>query len=146
MEKIKLLLYAIFAYLHIDKETFIILMVLMSADSIVGALKAIRLGEEFKFKKLLWGMTMKLVFLIVPLTLALIGKSLDYDFRLAVNIVISVLTVSEGYSILGNIYSAKNRVEVKKIDAISKIIESIRHVLSTVLENFLNSLRDLGNK
>ena len=141
-----MLIYACFTWLHVDKEAFAILMTLMCIDSIAGAIKAIRLGEEFRFGILLWGMTMKLIFLLIPLIVALVGQSLNYDFRMGVNIVMSILTVSEGYSALGNIYAAKNKVEVKKIDAISILLTSLRSILSNVLQNSLSTLRNIGKK
>lgn len=146
MDKIKLLLYGIFAYLQLDKEVFMILMLLMCIDTLAGALKAIRLGDEFRFRILLWGMTMKFVFLLIPMIVALVGKSLGYDFRIGINIIMSILTVAEAYSALGNIYAAKNRVEVKKIDAISMVINSLRQMLSQIMHNLLNTLKNLGNK
>lgn len=146
MDKIKLLLYGIFAYLQLDKEVFMILMLLMCIDTFAGALKAIRLGDEFRFRILLWGMTMKFVFLLIPMIVALVGKSLGYDFRIGINIIMSILTVAEAYSALGNIYAAKNRVEVKKIDAISMVINSLRQMLSQIMRNLLDTLKNLGNK
>jgi small basic protein len=134
LEKCKILLYLIFGYLGIDVEVFAILMVFMCLDSVLGAIKAIRLGERFKFKKMLWGFILKLCFLIVPLVLALLGKSLGYDFNLAVNITISILTVAEAYSIIGNIYSAKNKIKIEKTDAISVMLLNIRKVIKKILD------------
>lgn len=144
MERLKLLLYGVFSYLHLDKEVFGILMILMCFDSIVGAVKAVRLGDEFQFRALLWGISMKLIFLMIPVVLALMGKSLGYDFHLAINIIMALLTVSEVYSIMGNIYSAKNKVRVKKIDVVSMVLISLRKMLSKAIDNLLSTLENLG--
>lgn len=144
MEKLKLIVYAVFSYLHLDKEAFGILMVLMCFDSIVGAIKAVRLDDEFKFRTLLWGISMKLIFLMIPVVLALMGKALGYDFHLAVNVIMAILTVSEGYSILGNIYMAKNKVKIKKIDIISLMINSLRAMMKKSLDSLLKTLENLG--
>ena len=146
MEQLKLLIYAGFAYLHMNKEAFGILIVLMCIDSLVGAVKSARLGDEFKFRTLLWGISMKLIFLMIPVVLALMGKALGYDFHLAVNIVMAILTVSEGYSILGNIYMAKNRVKLKKVDIVSLMINTLRGMMKKSLDNLLSSLENRGNK
>ena len=86
LEKLKLLTYAAFAYLNVDSEPFFILMVLMCIDTLLGAVKAVRLGQKFNFRTMLIGYMMKLCFLIIPLTVALMGKALGYDFHHPVSI------------------------------------------------------------
>ena len=139
--KIKLLLYVVFAYLGIEVEAFAILMTFMCLDSIIGAIKSMRLGGKFSFKKMLWGFTLKLCFLIVPLVIALLGKSVGYNFHAVVNITISILTVAEAYSIIGNVYAAKNRVKIEKLDAISVLLRNLRKVLKNLLDGLLLGLK-----
>ena len=141
LSKIKTLLYVIFAYLGIEIEAFAILMTFMCLDSILGAIKAMRLGEKFSFKKMLWGFTLKLCFLIIPLVIALLGKSVGYDFHSVVNVTISILTVAEAYSIVGNIYAAKNRVNVEKLDAISLLLINLRKAIKRMLDNLMGVLK-----
>lgn len=140
LEKLKLLVYALFAYLNVDSEPFLILMVLMCIDSIMGALKAIRLGQRFSFRKMLWGITLKLAFLIIPLLIALMGKSLGYDFHHPVSIILSILSIAEMYSILGNIYTAKNKVEMDQMDVISELLLVIRFALRKLVRNMMRKL------
>ena len=137
LEKIKILCYFIFAYLGVEAEAFLILMAFMILDSVLGAVKALRLGNKFSFNKLLWGYVLKLSFLIVPLVVALLGRSLSYDFSSVVNITISILTVAEAYSIMGNIYSAKNKIEVENIDAISLLLINLRCLIKKILSSLL---------
>lgn len=144
MEKIKSIIYLVFAYLGIETETFGILMALMTIDSVAGAIKSVRMGREFSIKTLLWGFSMKLCFLIIPLVVALMGKAVGFDFRSAVNIVIAILSVGEGYSILGNIYSAKNKVEIKKLDIISMLIISLRRAMSNTIKAYLSKLENIN--
>ena len=141
LEKIKIIMYLVFAYLGIEIETFTILIFFMCTDSFVGAIKAMRLGEKFSFNKMLWGFVLKLCFLIVPLVIALLGKSLGYDFVSVVSITISILTLAEAYSIIGNIHSAKNRVKVDKVDAISMLLISIRKMIKNVLDSFMGKIK-----
>ncbi len=142
IERIKILIYGAFAYLGIEIESFSILMFLMVLDSTLGALKAIRLGREFRFKKLLWGIILKLCFLIIPLIIALLGKSLDYDLRHGVSIVISILLVSEAYSILGNIYSVKNKIEVDRVDFVSQLLKTLRATMGRALKALIKKVED----
>lgn len=141
----KLMAYGIFVWLNLDKEAFGILIILMCLDSVVGAVKATTFGERFKFRTLLWGFCLKLCFLIIPLVVALLGKSLEYDFSVSVNVVISVLSVSEAYSIFGNLYAAKNKTELKKIDFISMLLKSLRTALENTLERITTEIESRGD-
>lgn len=141
LEKLKILLYLVGAYIGVEVEAFMILIGFMCIDSILGAIKAMRFGDRFSFNKMLWGFILKLCFLVVPLVLALLGKSLGYDFTMVVNITISILTVAEAYSIIGNIYSAKNKVKVDKIDAISLLLISIRKMIKNILDSLLGKIK-----
>ncbi len=143
IEKLKYFFYIIFAYLNLDHEVFGILMILMLIDSGLGALKAVRVGFKFRFKTLLWGITMKLIFLLIPVVLALTAKSLGYDFTIAIQIVLSILTVSEVYSIMGNIYMAKNKVIIEKMDVISNMIMTLRRALARLVKGFLHKIGDV---
>ena len=140
LEKLKILIYALFAYLNVDTEPFFILMILMSVDTSMGAIKAIRLGQKFSFKKMLMGFTLKLCFLIIPLLIALMGKSLGYDFHHPVSITLSILSISEIYSILGNIYTVKNRAEVDKLDVISELLLVLRFAMRRLLRSLMKKV------
>tara|TARA_R110000737_G_scaffold1867_1_gene5509 strand:- start:72 stop:503 length:432 start_codon:yes stop_codon:yes gene_type:complete len=140
LQKIKISLYLVFGYLGIEIEAFAILLLFMCLDSILGAITAVRLNEKFRFKKMLWGFTLKLCFLIVPLVIALLGKSLGYNFHSVVNVTISILTVAEAYSIIGNIYASKNKVRVEKMDAISVLLSNLRKIIKGLLGGLMNKI------
>ena len=140
LSKVKNSLYLVFGYLGVEIEAFAILLLFMCLDSVLGAVTAVRLNEKFRFKKMLWGFTLKLCFLIVPLVIALLGKSLGYDFHSVVNVTISVLTVAESYSIIGNIYAAKNKVRVEKMDAVSTLLSSLRKMIKGLLGGLIDKI------
>ncbi len=137
--------YVVFAYLEIDIEVFIILIGFMSIDSFSGAIASVRLGNKFNFKTLIWGFCLKLCFLIIPLTVALLGKGLGQNYSLGVDIVMKVLILSEFYSFIGNIYTAKNKKKVEKIDVISMLLKSIRILLKKIIQGFLKKI-ETGDK
>ncbi|UXQ88854.1 holin family protein [Tenacibaculum phage Larrie] len=141
----KLFAYVIFVYLGIDKEAFGILIVFMCIDSVLGAIKAVQLGEKFSFKILLWGFCLKLCILIVPLIVSLLGKAMKYDFSVTVNIVICVLLISESYSIIGNIYMAKYKKVLDKVDIVSMLLKSLRNFISSMAIKFLSGIEQKGN-
>ena len=140
MNKIKIIIYAITAYLGINIETTLILVSLMALDSFVGVIKVVMMNKKFTFRKLLLGFTAKLSFLIIPLVIALLGKSLGYNFHYVVNVTISILTVAEAYSIIGNIYAARNKVEIEKVDAISLLLLNVSKLIKKLLTNLLESI------
>ena len=137
MNKIKIIIYAITAYLGINIEATLILVSLMALDSFVGVIKVVMMNKKFTFRKLLLGFTAKLSFLIIPLVIALLGKSLGYNFHYVVNVTISILTVAEAYSIIGNIYAARNKVEIEKVDAISLLLLNVSKLIKKILTNLL---------
>ena len=140
LEKIKLSAYAIFAYLNIETEPFAILVILMILDTCLGAVKAVRFGQRFSFRLLIIGYSMKLVFLIIPLTVALMGKALGFDFGVVVGVTLSILSISELYSIFGSIYSIKNKKEVDKLDVVSELLATFRKMLKNYLDILMKKL------
>jgi phage-related holin len=142
LEKLKILIYIVFAYLGIEVETFMILVVFMCIDSALGAIKSMRLGDSFSFRKMLWGFILKLCFLVVPLVIALLGKALGYNFNSVVSVTISILTVAEAYSIIGNIYSAKNKKVVDRMDVVSIMLINLRKLLKKTLQGMLGKIED----
>ena len=135
-------MYFAFAWLNIDIQVFSILIVLMLIDSFLGGGKALRLGVRFSFKTMLIGITIKFVFLLVPLTLSLLAKQLGRDLTLSVDVVIKILSVAEVYSILGNIYTIKTKKEVERIDIISMILKSLRQALFSSAQRLMNDYKE----
>lgn len=142
---IKHIFYLIFAYLEIDIEVFLILVSFMSIDSLFGSIASVRMGKVFSFKKLLWGFCLKLCFLIIPLIVALLGKGLGHDYAIGVDIVMKVLILSETYSIFGNIYTAKNKKNVNKMDFVSMLLKSCRLLIKKLIKSFLDKIES-GDK
>jgi len=139
-------IYGFFVWLEIDLEMFLILTIFMCIDSFLGAIKSVRLGDEFCFRKLLWGFCLKLCFLIIPLIVALLAKGLKIgDFSLGVEIVMRVLLVSEALSCITNIYSAKNKVRIKNVDYISMLLNSIRKAMAGFIRKSLSNIESGAN-
>lgn len=141
-EFFKVLIYPAFIYLNIDMEIVGILCTLMVLDTIVGGVKSIRIQRSFDVRTMLWGIILKILMLIIPITVALMGKGIGYDLLIFVSTVIRIMIVSECYSILGNIYAAKNRVDVSKLDAISMMLKSIRKWLYVMIQSGLRKVEE----
>ena len=139
----KLVAYGLFVSLNLEKEPFGILIALICLDSLVGAIRSVSAGNQFKFSVLLWGFCLKMCFIVIPLAVTLMGKSLGRDFSVTVSITVSVLSVSEVYSILGNIYSAKYKEDLKKIDFVSILIKTAR---DTIEKSFIKMVKAIESR
>lgn len=141
---LKTTLYGLFIWLNIDMTVFVVLVSFMLLDSFTGGIKAVRLGEAFKFKKLFIGLSVKFLFLIIPLSVAMLGKGLGSDMAFGVEVIMRLLIVSEFYSFIGNVYTIKTKEEVDDIDIISMLLVALRVRAKNIIENGLNIIK--GNK
>lgn len=141
--EIKASIYGAFVFLNIDTDIVKILMILMLIDTVFGVIKAIILSEIISFKILFFGLTTKLLILLIPMTLALVGKGLKtYDFTPIVDVVLKVLVVSEGISIITSMYAIKKREKVENIDFVSMLLQSIRKGLMKILKMWLGQIEN----
>ncbi|WP_422105563.1 phage holin family protein [Winogradskyella sp.] len=144
--EIKAFIYSLFIYLEMDVDVVKILFYLMVIDTVLGVVKSLKLGYKFSMKKLGYGFISKLCVLLVPMTLAFIGKGLSYDFKWFVNVVMDILIVSDGISIFSNVLTIKTGKEVKNIDIMTSLISLIRKYFINVLEALFNSIKNENSK
>lgn len=143
---VKGVIYALFIYLGIKTGTVVILFYLMTIDSILGIVKALRLGQKFSFRRLTWGAISKLTLLFVPMILALIAKGLDLDFTMFVVATMNILIVNEGISSVTNILSIKTGRHIENNDVVTKLLYSIRRLLIRLVQRFMNVIDEDKNK
>ena len=140
--EIKAALYTTFIFLNIDLDIVKILILLMIFDTAFGVTKSLVLGDKVSFKILFFGLSTKMLVLLIPMTLALVGKGLNYDFTPMVNVVLKVLVVAEGISIFTSMYSIKTKQKVENIDFISMLLNSIRKGLTKILKMWLGQIEN----
>lgn len=141
--ELKMCIYAAFVFLNIDTDIVKILTYLMCLDTIFGFAKAIVMKENVSFGRMFYGLTTKFLVLLIPMTLALVGKGLKgYDFTPFIEIVLKVLVVSEGISIITNMYVIKTKKAVKNIDFVSMLLNSIRKGLTGLLKKWLGEIEN----
>ena len=121
-------------FLDIDAKKLSILVMLMCIDMLTGTLKAYRIRENITSRRWIAGFLSKLLVLLVPFTIALMAKGVEFDIKWFIEFSISLMIVSEAYSILGNIYTFRTGAEVAEIDALSYLIKKIREVLENMIE------------
>ena len=140
LNELKALLYALFIYLGIKTGIVEILFYLMIIDSILGILKALRLGNKFSFVILGYGMISKLTILIVPMIVALVGKGLQMDFTYFVIATINILIVNEGISCITNILTIRTKKQIENTDFMTKFIELIRGYFISIMNGLFNAI------
>ena len=142
---VKTLSYAFFVYLDIDIDIFRILAIFLLIDTVSGTLKVLRWNkEEFRFKKLMWGMITKIGILIIPLAVALLGKGMQYDLSFGVDITIKVLILSELFSSAGNFYTLRTGIVVNDIDFISMGLLAIRKGSKKQIDKLMKVIENAG--
>ena len=121
-------------FLEIDTKKLSILVVLMCIDMLTGTLKAYRTKENITSRRWIAGFLSKLVVLLVPFTIALMAKGVDFDVKWFIGFSLSIMVIAEAYSILGNIYTFKTGEAVAEIDAVSAIIKVLRNFIENMIE------------
>jgi phage-related holin len=144
--QIKTAIYSVFIFLNIDVDVVKILIWLMIIDTGFGIVKSVVMGRRFSFKRLFMGLSIKTLVILIPMTLALVSKGLNtYDFTPLVDIVLKILLVSEGYSILTSMYVIKTKKDVKELDIVTLLLESLRKGLRGLIEMWLGKLENMNN-
>lgn len=134
---IKTFIIMVFTFLEIRWEVTSVLALLILLDTLSGVLKVIRLKLGFTISELYWGLTTKMLILLIPHLVALIGKVFGLDWIYMVNIIIYVMIANDFTSILTNILSIKNKKVYKNFDFITLLFQWIKETLKKAVEDKL---------
>ena len=142
INELKALVYSTFIYLNLDLDVVKVLIWLMFIDTLSGIFKAFVLEKRFDFKILFFGICSKLLVLLIPMVVALVGKGIskDYDFTIVLDSILKILVVSEGLSIITNFYVIKTKKEVKNFDAITMLLSAIRNLLLKIMKSTIKDI------
>lgn len=143
---LKCLFYTFFALVNINYDLAIFLFVAMMFDMGSGVLKAVVLKEHVSPKIFMIGFIAKLMLLVIPFTVAVLGIALNMEFTWTADLAIRVLLANECLSILANILSVKNKKKVENIDLVSIFIGWIRKTAISTFEKFLNNKQKEENE
>ena len=119
-------------YTGLPAEPAAILAVLMCVDFSAGICRAHALGEPVTSHRMKVGAVTKCVVMTVPLVMALTAKGLGADFNWLVSWTVSVFILSETYSIIANIYTARTGVILPEFDAVSAILKKVRSLIDVI--------------
>lgn len=141
---VKAFLYGLFVSLDINVDTVSVLTTLMIVDTVLGVLKALRLEQQISLKILTWGFVSKLAVLVVPVTLAMVAKTLSFDFTWFVDITLDLLVLSEAFSIITNVLAIKEKKRIDNTDILTKLLGAIRNGMLIIINRLLSSVNS-GN-
>lgn len=133
---LKNLAYIPAAYLGLSMESFGILAVLMLIDTVLGIIRAgvVHGWREVTSHKASFGILSKLAMISVPVVVALAGKGVGINLVAVASGALSMLIVSETYSILGNVQSIRIRKDIKEFDAVNYTLSRVRDLLEKTLK------------
>lgn len=123
-----------FEYLGFDPEALTILSLLMLLD-ICTAVTRVWLnegGQQIKSAVLKKGIAAKLLLLTGLFAVALCSKSLGFDIQNFAQAVVSVITLGELYSVLGNIHSARTGQVKVEFDAVAWMLSKVKDILTNI--------------
>ncbi len=121
------------AYLGISHNAIAALTILILIDTALGILAAHAIGGKIKSSILAGGLVSKLVLLLVPMSIALAGKGIGYELDGLVGASISILVLSETYSIIGNIIQIRKKEKVDEQDAVHISLVYLRKTVLRIL-------------
>lgn len=133
---------AFFVGLGLQPHAFLALGVLMLIDTFLGSLEAImhRGGEKYTSYKLGAGVLTKGIIFLIPLTIAFMAHGLSIDAEVIVYITMSILILSETYSILGHIYTIKTKKKTTEFDAVAALLGALRGSIEGMILKYIKQV------
>lgn len=128
------LLVPLFTYIGVSKELVGILCVLIVLDIITAILREFVVGERIRSRMFWIGVTAKLLLILIPFVVILVGKGVGIDLGSLGKVTLSIFIVAEGYSIIGNIIQIRAKDKsIDEQDAITSVIKGIEGTLKKIL-------------
>jgi len=122
------------SYLNIDQEMLGIYFVILLIDLFTGTISAWICNEQMSMKIFVGGFLSKLLMLIVPITIALVVKMQESNFKWFLSSTLIILAISEAISILNNILKMKGKPTLPEFDAIAILSSKMRRLAEDILK------------
>ena len=122
-------------YLGINPDSVVILTIFIVLDIFAGIIKSITLYGPRSIKSSIFerGVVAKMLIIGIPVNLALAGKGIGFDLAPLAQGTITVLILSEFYSILGNFYAIRTGTERVEFDAVAYVVNNLKKLLRTFI-------------
>ncbi len=123
-------------YLGLSHESIVVLSILILLDIITGVAKAgvVKGWRTITSSRLAAGVLAKSLLVLVPIILAMGGKGIGVDLTIMAQGALTVLILSELYSVIGNIHAVQSKKEKNEFDAMSIVVFWVREVLENTLK------------
>lgn len=129
---------ALFAYTGLSSELAGILTALILLDLFTGIIREYVMGCRITSRMIWIGTSSKLLLILIPVIVILVGKGANVDLLLLGKFTMSAFIVAEGYSIIGNIMQIrKGDVTIDEQDAITSIIKGIEGKFKLILATLM---------
>lgn len=121
-------------YFGFRPESIYVFATLMMIDVVTGVIRSsiVDGGKSIRSSTLQNGLLSKLLLMLVPFTIALAGKGVGFEMQGVAQGAVTILILSEAYSIVGNIHSALTRKPKQEYDAVALILSGIKSLLEKV--------------
>jgi hypothetical protein len=121
----------------LSHQAIVILGVLMILDVITGIARSGTVSgwRSITSMRLSAGVIAKLLMMIIPLVIAIAGIGAGIDLAFVASSSLSILIMSEAYSVLGNIYGVATKKQAVEFDAIGYILGRFREILEAMLQS-----------
>lgn len=119
----------LFTYLNLNIETMFLYSILLGLDYITGLAKSTTLKIPITYHRMRNGIVSKFCLLSVPIVLAILAKIVGTNYEFILSWGITILALSEGYSIISNIYTVKTKETLPEYEAIAIIGKKIRRII-----------------
>lgn len=135
---------SVLEYFSLSWEVLAIFTALMILDFIFGIADAYMEDKQLITSAKMWGgLLRKSAKLIIPLTVALVLRGVGFDnLEMVITTIMSILIITEGYSIIWHVYSINTWEKLSEIDAFSLLVDFI----VSIFKQKLPTTKDLEEK
>lgn len=116
-------------YLGLDAEVFAIYAALLGVDFLTGVGRAYSLQIPITSRDMRVGMISKMSLLVVPIALGLGFKVVGADGVKALEIGMTILALSEVYSIISNIHAINTGKDLPEFDALASLARWLKSII-----------------
>lgn len=128
------ILVPLFTYTGISGELVAVLTTLIVLDIMTALIREYAVGNRIKSRTFWIGVSAKMLLIIVPFIVILVGKGAGIDLLPMGRITLSIFIVAEGYSIIGNIIQIRKKdVTIDEQDAITSVIKGVEKTFKKIL-------------
>lgn len=127
----------LFTYTQLSQELVLILSVMLLLDIATGIIRECIIGK-LKSREITKGVISKMLLLMVPFILIMVGKGAGIDMSPIAKLVISTFIIAEGYSTIGNIIQIRLKDKtIGEQDAITMVLQKAQQIISSLLEGIM---------